>query len=123
MGARATLLFHDIEGLRAAIDRIKETFPDILKEFVRPNENGIQNFLYQVCKKKKVPDTDIIPYRCKANSSQKGKEEPLLYNFNFFDLVPEFHRIGNTEMFVAFELQIGLKKEVEGLRKDHVAYE
>eukprot|EP00957_Ditylum_brightwellii_P020433 1540527-Ditylum_brightwellii.AAC.1 len=26
-------------------------------------------------------------------------------------------------MFVAFELQIGLKKEIEGLRKTHDAYE
>eukprot|EP00957_Ditylum_brightwellii_P060942 4626706-Ditylum_brightwellii.AAC.1 len=75
---------------------------------------------------KKIPESDIIPYRFKANSSQKkkmDKGEPLLYNLNFFDGIPEYHRVGTTEMFVAFELQIGFEAEVNGLRVDHLAYE
>jgi len=50
-------------------------------------------------------------------------EPALLYNLNFFDGIPEHHRVGTTEMFVAFELQIGLEAEVNGLRVDHLAYE
>eukprot|EP00957_Ditylum_brightwellii_P057993 4397610-Ditylum_brightwellii.AAC.1 len=72
---------------------------------------------------KKIPGTDIIPYRFKANSSQKKKMDkgkpPLYFNLNFFDGIPEYHRVGTTEMFVAFELQIGLEAEVNGLRVDH----
>eukprot|EP00957_Ditylum_brightwellii_P014556 1096016-Ditylum_brightwellii.AAC.1 len=52
----------------------------------------------------------------------KGKP-PLYYNFNFFDGLPEYHRVGSTEMFVAFELQIGFEAEISGLREDHVSYE
>eukprot|EP00957_Ditylum_brightwellii_P115202 8786014-Ditylum_brightwellii.AAC.1 len=76
---------------------------------------------------KKIPESDIIPYRFKPNSSQKEKMDkgkpPLYFNINFFDGIPEYHRVGTTEMFVAFELQIGIEAEVDGLRGDQVSYE
>eukprot|EP00957_Ditylum_brightwellii_P031603 2396694-Ditylum_brightwellii.AAC.1 len=53
----------------------------------------------------------------------RNKKDPLYFNLNFFDGIPEYHRVGTTEMFVAFELQIGFKAEVNGLRVDHLAYE
>jgi len=87
----------------------------------------VGKFLEQVAEMDKVPGTEIILYRFKPNSSQKkkidDKKDPLYYNLNFFDGIPEYHRVGTTEMFVAFELQIGLEAEVSGLRQDHVSYE
>jgi len=125
---RATLLAKNEEGLRAVVKKIEETFFYIHgKEFQGPNKIGVDKFLHQVFKMKKIPESDIILYRFKPNSSQKermGKgESPLYYNFNFFDGLPEYHRVGSTEMFVAFELQIGFEAEVSGLREDHVSYE
>eukprot|EP00957_Ditylum_brightwellii_P122134 9314259-Ditylum_brightwellii.AAC.1 len=52
-----------------------------------------------------------------------NKKDSLYFNLNFFDSIPEYHRVGTTEMFVAFELQIGLESEIKGLREDHVSYE
>eukprot|EP00957_Ditylum_brightwellii_P096173 7326662-Ditylum_brightwellii.AAC.1 len=125
---RATLLVKDEEDLKGIVKRIEEVFPFIHgKKFQGPNEIGLDMFLHQVFEMKKIPGTEIIPYRFKPNSSQKermGKgEPPLYYNFNFFDSVPEYHRVGTTEMIVAFELQIGLEAEVSGLRQDHLSYE
>ena len=56
------------------------------------------------------------------NSSQK-KGEPLWFNLNFFLQIPEYHRVGYSELFVACELQIGLEEEITEHRKTHVAYE
>mmetsp|Transcript_34363 Transcript_34363/g.45980 ORF Transcript_34363/g.45980 Transcript_34363/m.45980 type:complete len:341 (-) Transcript_34363:433-1455(-) len=124
---RATLLVKNEKDLRVIVKRVEEAFPSIHgKEFQGPSEVGVDTFLHQVFKMKKVPESDVIPYRFKANSSQKkrmDKGEPLLYNLNFFDGIPEYHRVGTTEMFVAFELQIGFEAEVNGLRVDHLAYE
>eukprot|EP00957_Ditylum_brightwellii_P193210 14711650-Ditylum_brightwellii.AAC.1 len=125
---RATLLIKDEENLRGVVSRIEELFPQIYGEqFDGPDKIGVDMFLHQVFKMKKIPGSDIIPYRFKPNSSQKermGKgEASLYYNFNFFDGIPEYHQVGSTEMFVAFELQIGLEDEVSGLREDHVSYE
>mmetsp|Transcript_7216 Transcript_7216/g.9586 ORF Transcript_7216/g.9586 Transcript_7216/m.9586 type:complete len:443 (+) Transcript_7216:1-1329(+) len=124
---RATLLVKNEKDLRVIVKRVEEAFPSIHgKEFQGPSEVGVVTFLHQVFKMKKVPESDIIPYRFKANSSQKKKMDkgkPLLYNLNFFDGIPEYHRVGTTEMFVAFELQIGYEAEVNGLRVDHLAYE
>jgi len=87
----------------------------------------VGKFLEQVAEMDKVPGTEIILYRFKPNSSQKERmstgDPPLYFNLNFFDGIPEYHRVGSTEMFVAFELQIGLEAEVNGLRKNHLSYE
>uniref|UniRef100_A0A7S4UUQ7 Uncharacterized protein n=1 Tax=Ditylum brightwellii TaxID=49249 RepID=A0A7S4UUQ7_9STRA len=125
---RATLLIKDVDNLNIIISKIAELFPDIYgKEFEGPGMSGIVQFLQRVFKMKKIPGTEIIPYRIIPNNSQKLRigngESPLHYNFNFFDGVPEYHRVGSSEVFVAFELQIGLKDEVIGLREDHKAYE
>eukprot|EP00957_Ditylum_brightwellii_P148664 11318440-Ditylum_brightwellii.AAC.1 len=94
------------------------------KEFQGPSKVGVDMILYQVFKMKKIPGSDIIPYRFKPNSSQRekiDKGEPLLYyNFNFFDDIPEYHWVCTAEMFVAFKLQIGLEAQVNGLCGDHV---
>jgi len=120
---RATLLIKSMDDLSRILKRIKENISDdIVRNFEGPGIIGVKEFLEQVFKMKKVPNTEIIPYRFKHNSSQ-NEEDALLYNLNFFDGIPEYHRIGTTEIFVAFELQIGLKAEVSRLRKDHDAYE
>eukprot|EP00957_Ditylum_brightwellii_P141555 10784229-Ditylum_brightwellii.AAC.1 len=76
---------------------------------------------------KKIPNINIIPYRLKANSLQKkridNKEPALLFNFNFSNGFSEHHQVGSTEMFVAFELQIGYEAEINDLREDHLVYE
>jgi len=125
---RATLLIKNKSDLSAVVSKLEERFPEMNgKVFEGPDKIGVNAFLHKVFNMKKIPDTNIIPYRLKANSSQKkridNKEPALLFNFNFFDVVPEYHRVGSTEMCVAFELQIGLEIEVSGLREDHLAYE
>eukprot|EP00957_Ditylum_brightwellii_P192704 14673214-Ditylum_brightwellii.AAC.1 len=94
---RATLLIKDEEDLRGVLRRIETLFPYIHgKEFQGPNDIGVNMFLHQVFKMKKIPGTELIPYRFKPNSSQKermGKGgSPQYYNFNFFDGLPEYHR-------------------------------
>eukprot|EP00957_Ditylum_brightwellii_P048572 3685701-Ditylum_brightwellii.AAC.1 len=60
---RATLLVKNEENLRALVKKIKETFPGISGgEFQGPNKIGVNVFLHQVFKMKKLPGTDIIPY-------------------------------------------------------------
>jgi len=105
--------------------KIQESFPEIHGEmFEGPERIGVNSFLHRVFKMKKIPDTNIIPYRLKENGSQRkrieNKQHALLFNLNFFDGVSEYHRVGCTEMFVAFELQIGLEAEINGLREDHL---
>ena len=67
---------------------------------------------------------DILPYRFKVNSSQKSRmkenKKPLWYNFNFFHTMPEYHHVGQSEMIVSYELQIGLSEEINSHRKSHV---
>eukprot|EP00957_Ditylum_brightwellii_P158748 12083300-Ditylum_brightwellii.AAC.1 len=121
---RATLLVKDEKDLRGVVSRIREEFPSIHgNSFKGPSKIGVNKFVHQVLEMKTIPETKIIPYRFKHNSSQNGVDSPLLYNLNFFDGIPEYHQVGCTEMFVAFELQIGLEAEVNGLREDHLAYE
>jgi len=125
---RATLLLKDENDLKRIVSRIETLFPSINgNEFQGPNKIGVATFLEEVAKIDKVPGTEIILYRLKPNSSQKermsNKKDPLYFNLNFFDSIPEYHRVGTTEMFVAFELQIGLESEIKGLREDHVSYE
>jgi len=125
---RATLLVKNKSDLSAVMLKIQESFPEIHGEmFEGPERIGVNSSLHRVFKMKKIPDTNIIPYRLKENGSQRkrieNKQHALLFNLNFFDGVPEYHRVGCTEMFVAFELQIGLEAEINGLREDHLAYE
>jgi len=125
---RATLLVKDEEDLRGVVTKIEDAFPDINGgKFQGPNKIGMVKFLEEVAEMKKVPGSEIILYRFKPNSSQKERmstgDPPLYFNLNFFDGIPEYHRVGSTEMFVAFELQIGLEAEVNGLRKNHLSYE
>eukprot|EP00957_Ditylum_brightwellii_P007213 548018-Ditylum_brightwellii.AAC.1 len=114
---RATLLIKDEKDLKGVVSRIESLFPRIHGEkFQGPNKIGVKKFLEEVAKMDKVPGTEIILYRFKSNSSQKKErmgdnKDPLYFNLNFFDGIPEYHRIGTTEMFVAFELQIGLEAE------------
>ena len=42
---------------------------------------------------------------------------------NFFHQIPEYYRIGQTELFVAYELQIGLTSEINSHRENHDSYE
>ena len=65
----------------------------------------------------------IVPYRLKANSSQAGLDEPLLWNMNFFIDTPWWYRAGQSEVLAACELQIGDAKVIDGLRGNHVPYE
>eukprot|EP00957_Ditylum_brightwellii_P054761 4149345-Ditylum_brightwellii.AAC.1 len=125
---QATLLVKNKSDLSAVVAKIEQSFPEINgKVFEGPDGIGVNSFFHRVFRMKKIDNTNIIPYRLKANSSQKkriDKNEPaLLYNLYFFDGIPEYHRVGCTEMFVAFELQIGFEAEVNGLRVDHLAYE
>eukprot|EP00957_Ditylum_brightwellii_P042507 3218353-Ditylum_brightwellii.AAC.1 len=118
---RATLLVKNEEDLNRVVSRIKEVFPNIHgSSFKGPGKIGVNNFLHQVFKMKKIPGTDIIPYMFKVNSFQEKKMDkdkpPLYFNLNFFDGIPEYHWVGTTDMFVAFELQIGFEAEVNGLR-------
>eukprot|EP00957_Ditylum_brightwellii_P122489 9341175-Ditylum_brightwellii.AAC.1 len=118
---RATLLVKNEKDLRVIVKRVEEAFPSIHgKELQGLSKVGVGKFLEEVAKMDKVPGTDTILYRLKPNSSQKermpNKKDPLYFNLNFFDGIPEYHRVGTTEMFVAFELQIGLEAEVNGLR-------
>lgn len=130
---RATLLIDDRETLKRLVTLIETTFPNIAEEsFRHPDKckDGVVGFLRYVHENLKfLPgSTDVLPYRFKMNSSQQKKKkrsnfEPLWYNFNFFHQIPEYHRVGFSEMFVAFELQIGLNDEINSHRKSHVAYE
>ena len=65
----------------------------------------------------------IVPYRLKANSSQAGLDEPLLWNMNFFVETPWWYRAGQSEVLAACELQIGDAEVIDGLRGNHVPYE
>ena len=88
----------------------------------------------------KTKTKNILPYRLIKNNSQKSskkqqqyqqqvndndskrtkkKTSPLWYNFNFFYQVPEYHRIGNNELYVGFELQIGLRSEINFYRSNN----
>lgn len=123
---RATLLVDEKDVLKKIVEKIKTSFPNIVgKNFQQPDKyDELVDFLrYMHENLKVVPGSSVLPYRFKMNSSQKKKEVPLWFNFNFFLEIPEFHRVGQCEMFVACELQIGLTEEVNSHRKTHVAYE
>jgi len=115
---RATLFIKEKSHLYKIVARLQSIIPKSGK----PDAMGLHAFLDQVANMQKIPETEIIPYRFKANSSQRDGP-PLIYNLNFFHDVPEYHRVGNTEMFVANELQIGLESVIDELRTDHVSYE
>lgn len=121
---RATLCITEPIHFEKVISRITKEFPRI-EEKLDTSKVGVLSFLEQVSNMKKIDiyTTQIIPYRLKINSSQANIKSPRVYNFNFFDLVPEYHLVGNTEIFVAFELQIGLASEIEEPGKNYVAYE
>lgn len=125
--ARATLLVDSEETLRRIVANIETTFPNITKEnFRHPDKfDGLGSFLQYVHHDLKfVPNsTHALPYRFKPNSSQNERETPVWYNFNFFVQMPEYHRVGQSEIFVACELQIGLREEINKHRNDHIAYE
>lgn len=124
---RATLFVDSKKQLEKIIARIQGDFPNILmKDFKAMSdfETTIDFLQYVHDNLKHIPGTSVIPYRFKANSSQKGKEGgPLWFNLNFFHSFPEYHRVGQSEMVVAFELQIGVTEEINSHRVSHVAYE
>eukprot|EP00957_Ditylum_brightwellii_P096384 7340288-Ditylum_brightwellii.AAC.1 len=60
---RATLLIDNKEDLIRVVSRIREMFPNIHgNNFKGPGKIGVNKFVHQVLKMKKVPDTEIIPY-------------------------------------------------------------
>ena len=125
---RATLLVDDRKTLQQIASRIEMTLPNIINnQFHRPDTSDgglVDIFAYVDEKLAFIPTSStVLPYRFKMNSSQKKKKEVLWYNFNFFHQVPEYHRVGQSKMYVASELQIGLTSEVISHRKSHDAYE
>eukprot|EP00957_Ditylum_brightwellii_P066137 5018571-Ditylum_brightwellii.AAC.1 len=101
---RATLLVKNEEDLNRVVSRIREEFPSIRGEhFQGPNKIGVQG--------KQFPE---------GEGGQR--QTPIVLQLKFFDGIPEYHQVGTTEMFVPFELQIGLEAKVNGLCGAHELY-
>lgn len=134
---QGTLFVHDKETLEKILQRITAFLPNIMiSEFKHPDEfDKLGDFLCHVHDNLSyIPaTTKILPYQFKPNNHSQKEEnydnnedvDPSWYNFNFFHEVPEYHRVGQSEMFVTYQLQIGLTTKMEEHRKttSRIAYE